>query len=576
MSTINDTDVFLINRGTASYKCQANQLLDKVTDTDFLLVNRGSTSYKVAFSNANDDILDTDWLLINRGSTSYKVSGADFKTLLGQTFGWELDANDAYWSTSWIGFTTQRFRSRGIASNKFNETLVAAQSTAAAANGTGSAITGWLICFNSDGTVKWFKEFKGKTVGGNSDAFYANSCFAKSDGDFVFIFNNSLNYVDSGTTDGRRLPNVVNISRSGTVGTITKLLSGNENNTYTSDCFQIHERSNGKFLLTFSDDIYKGCYAELESNLSLSTSSGRVRRYNVANQNLSFLHYTSTYDSTNDKLYVGGKVSGSATYIYNYLIKQTPDSTVSAQDADWCMEYQASTSVSNANAGFNGMVMSNGNPVVWIEERWENSGGSGTGYGADIILFKVNPSNGAIVWRLRIGGDRNASTPRQFYSYWRNNMDSDKDGNLYLACRTQLQTGGTSYWGMVIKVSASGTFQWCKRFRTLDGNYAARAPFCANAKVDATGNIAFEFNDAILKLNSDGNWNGTYNNLQEIQVDDYTPSYITSSSGDFGTWTSISNTKITTSGVSNFSTTTGSIFATNTTLPTNQNFTVPE
>lgn len=86
MSTINDTDVFLVNRGTASYKCPANQLRDKAIDTDFLLVNRGSTSYNVAFSNAKDVILDTDWLLINRGATSYKVSGADFKDILGISY----------------------------------------------------------------------------------------------------------------------------------------------------------------------------------------------------------------------------------------------------------------------------------------------------------------------------------------------------------------------------------------------------------------------------------------------------------------------------------------------------------
>ena len=572
MSTINDTDVFLINRGTASYKCQANQLLDKVIDTDFLLVNRGSTSYKVAFSNANDDILDTDWLLINRGSTSYKVSGLDFKTLLGQTFGWELDSNTAYWSTVGINSANQRFNTRAIATNKFGETLVAAFSYASTATGPSAAITGWLICFNPDGTIKWFKEFKGKTIGDDDDLFYMDNCIAKSNGDFVFAFNNQLNNVDSGTTDFRRLPNIANVSRSGTVGTITKLVSGSESNTYTADCYKLHERSNGKFLLTHQNGLYRACYAELNSDLSLSSSSGRVRTYNVASLGQGFLHNSSTYDSTNDKLYVGGKMLNNATYPGNILIKQSPDSTVSNQDADWCMEYKGNNSVTTPNGGFNGMVMSNGSPVVWMEESWQVVGNQ---VGVDIVLYKVNPSNGAIEWRLKIGDNRTASSPRKFAGWRYDNMDSDKDGNLYLACSSNT-SGGTTNWGMMMKVSAAGTFQWCKRFRNLDATYAARSPYCGNAKIDATGNIAFEFNDAILKLNSDGNWNGTYSNLQQIQVDDYTPSYITSSSGDFGTWTSISNTRITTSGVNNYSTTSGSIYATNTTPYTNQNFTVPE
>jgi len=47
MSTINNTDTFLVNRGSSSYKITAANLMSTILDTDLLLINRGSTSYKV-------------------------------------------------------------------------------------------------------------------------------------------------------------------------------------------------------------------------------------------------------------------------------------------------------------------------------------------------------------------------------------------------------------------------------------------------------------------------------------------------------------------------------------------------
>ena len=91
MSTINDTDVFLINRGTASYKCQ-----DPISYLIKLLIPTFYLSIVVALLTRLRFQMQTMTSLIligpiNRGSTSYKVSGLDFKTLLGQTFGYETD-----------------------------------------------------------------------------------------------------------------------------------------------------------------------------------------------------------------------------------------------------------------------------------------------------------------------------------------------------------------------------------------------------------------------------------------------------------------------------------------------------
>mgnify|MGYP007063369118 CR=1 FL=1 len=79
MSTINDTDLFLVNRAGSSYKTTASNI-SSATDTDLFLVTRAGSSYKVAKSDV-DDIADTDLLLCDRAGSSYKVSGADFKGL---------------------------------------------------------------------------------------------------------------------------------------------------------------------------------------------------------------------------------------------------------------------------------------------------------------------------------------------------------------------------------------------------------------------------------------------------------------------------------------------------------------
>jgi len=81
MSTINDSDLILVNRSSTSYKCEISNWDADVQDTDTLLCERSNTSYKVTKANV-DDINDTDNLLIERSNTSYKVSGEDFKAFV--------------------------------------------------------------------------------------------------------------------------------------------------------------------------------------------------------------------------------------------------------------------------------------------------------------------------------------------------------------------------------------------------------------------------------------------------------------------------------------------------------------
>jgi len=83
MSTINGSDLILINRGGTSYKTTIDNY-SSVQDTDLIIVNRGGTSYKVTKA-LDYTISATDLLFLNRGGTSYKVTGADFNSKVAIT-----------------------------------------------------------------------------------------------------------------------------------------------------------------------------------------------------------------------------------------------------------------------------------------------------------------------------------------------------------------------------------------------------------------------------------------------------------------------------------------------------------
>ena len=56
MSTINDTDQFLVQRGTTSHKQSAVDLMSTIEDTDLMLVQRGADSYKVTCKDVKDQL----------------------------------------------------------------------------------------------------------------------------------------------------------------------------------------------------------------------------------------------------------------------------------------------------------------------------------------------------------------------------------------------------------------------------------------------------------------------------------------------------------------------------------------
>ena len=92
MSTVNDSDTILVNRGGLSYQCQMSNL-DKLLDTDIVLVNRGGLSYQMPWSEKSKlDVVGTT-MLINRSSASYQVDGVDVLAAI-DTSGWQGIVNN--------------------------------------------------------------------------------------------------------------------------------------------------------------------------------------------------------------------------------------------------------------------------------------------------------------------------------------------------------------------------------------------------------------------------------------------------------------------------------------------------
>ena len=52
-------------------------------DTDLFLVNRGGASYTTEFDNIRDNVNDDDLMLVNRNGVSYTTTGEEFKDALG-------------------------------------------------------------------------------------------------------------------------------------------------------------------------------------------------------------------------------------------------------------------------------------------------------------------------------------------------------------------------------------------------------------------------------------------------------------------------------------------------------------
>ena len=96
MSTINDTDQFLVQRGSTSYKQSAVDLMSTIQDTDLMLVQRGTVSFKVTCEDVKDQlggggtsepVLDSVTLAQNTPVDANRYTGKSFTSTTANSGG---------------------------------------------------------------------------------------------------------------------------------------------------------------------------------------------------------------------------------------------------------------------------------------------------------------------------------------------------------------------------------------------------------------------------------------------------------------------------------------------------------
>jgi len=85
MSTINDTDQFLVQRGSTSHKQSAKDLMSTIQDTDLMLIQRGTESFKVTCEDVKDQLGGggTPVLTISKGEITPSSNVEEGDTLTG-------------------------------------------------------------------------------------------------------------------------------------------------------------------------------------------------------------------------------------------------------------------------------------------------------------------------------------------------------------------------------------------------------------------------------------------------------------------------------------------------------------
>lgn len=85
MSTINDSDYFIVERSGTQYKVSAENLMSTIEDTDLMIIARGNSQYKVTCADVRDQLGDSgftcEFLVIGGGGfpgSSTWIGGSDF------------------------------------------------------------------------------------------------------------------------------------------------------------------------------------------------------------------------------------------------------------------------------------------------------------------------------------------------------------------------------------------------------------------------------------------------------------------------------------------------------------------
>ena len=81
-----DDALFLVQRGSTSYRSKGSDISDKMKSGDMVLVQRGANHFKATYDGSGwDKIQDSDLLLAWDGTNNRRVTGENFKALFGRT-----------------------------------------------------------------------------------------------------------------------------------------------------------------------------------------------------------------------------------------------------------------------------------------------------------------------------------------------------------------------------------------------------------------------------------------------------------------------------------------------------------
>ena len=83
-----------------------------------------------------------------------------------------------------------------------------------------------------------------------------------------------------------------------------------------------------------------------------------------------------------------------------------------------------------------------------------------------------------------------------------NAVDTDSQGNIYIAAQTNDQSRGGSTIGALVKVSSDGTFQWAKNFEPADWNWNDDGT--TGVAVDSNDDVIIGQNNLVTKIDGSG------------------------------------------------------------------------
>ena len=541
MSTINDSDLLLVNRSNSHYKVTAGDLTTKAQDADTLLVNRGGSHYQVSYADAGSKIQDTDELLIQRGSTAYKVSGAVFKQLLGGPWGIDFNITNfperGDFQIVTYGYPVIEIKS--MACNDEGETYAVMDRFMNGANDNALM----FAKVSSNGDVEWIKMLDGDGIEKTQAAT------VDGDGNLVFTAYTTSNQV----TDGYWNYDIVvgKISRSGSLDIIRKYraMSGTYNYQVNEWPRNIFRKDNGNFLIAARYDLSSN------NDLVFEVDNDLIR-IDPSNDSAGVTAFSGSYPDVSS--IASSMIDGSSMYIALQMDREQVGSNINPPNASNFRRHSA-IFLKNTNGTTNwhtrysperhngqvrpcGVAVSNGNPTfaALVSNGGYNadfSGGSFLNIEQGIALFQFD-TNGNFLRYVMVEGaypDMKVEVnPAQ------DALVSDSSGNLYVVYGEDsagvMSTGNDIF---ITKFDTNFTQIWSRRIND-DGTTVAD-PVGNGIAIDKSNNLVFSYGHSVMKVKSDGDFVASHPTASNpFSVQSFTAVTSTSMMGEFTTFSGLS------------------------------------